>query len=256
MNNFGACPPEETVMSNIGYVSLSQATALERSMNMTAHNLANASTSGYKAINPLLESVEGAAASDGISYVVDRGTYLDLSSGPLTPTGNPLDIAVASEGWFSFQLDGGETGYSRHGQFVVDVDGQLKTSTGLPLLDAGGGPVTLPDDVGQNVVVTTGGTITDPEGAVLGTIGVFKIEQEARMTPLGRGMYQLPQGAAAPQQVEDPKVKQGFVEGSNVQAVLEMTRLIDIQRAYENSVKLMTEDDSLTKTSIQRLGRV
>lgn len=243
-------------MSNIGYVSLSQATALERSMNMTAHNLANASTSGYKAINPLLKSISDTSTGDGISYVVDKGTYLDLTKGPLTPTGNPLDIAVSGDGWFSFQLDGGETGYSRHGQFIVDVDGQLKTSTGLPLLDAGGGPVTLPDDVGQNVVVTTSGTITDPDGAILGTIGVFKIEQEARMTPVGRGMYQLPGNAAAPQPMEAPTVSQGFVEGSNIQAVLEMTRLIDIQRAYENSVKLMTEDDSLTKTSIQRLGRV
>ncbi|MDF3414809.1 flagellar hook basal-body protein [Sulfitobacter sp. M57] len=243
-------------MSNIGYVSLSQATALERSMNMTAHNLANATTSGYKAINPLLESVESNSIDEGISYVVDKGTYLDLSNGPLTPTGNPLDVAVSGPGWLSFQLEGGGTGYSRHGQLVVDADGQLKTSTGLALLDGGGGPVTLPEDIGQNVVITTDGAITDPDGVVLGTIGVFNIEQEARMTPLGGGMYQLPGDAAAPQESEDPKIKQGFVEGSNVQAVMEMTRLIDIQRAYENSVRLMTADDTLTKTSIQRLGRV
>ncbi len=243
-------------MSNIGYVSLSQATALERSLSMTAHNLANASTAGYKAMHPLFDSVDDKSTDQGISYVVDKGSYLDLSGGALTPTGNPFDIAISGEGWFSFQLESGDTGYSRHGQLVVDVDGQLKTSTGLPLLDAGGGPVTLPDDVGQDVVITTGGTITDLAGAVLGTIGVLTIEQEARMMPLGGGMYQLPINGAAPQQSEDPKVKQGFVESSNVQAVLEMTRLIDIQRAYENSVKLMNEDDNLTKTAIQRLGRV
>jgi flagellar basal-body rod protein FlgF len=243
-------------MSNIGYVSLSQATALERSLNMTAHNLSNASTAGYKAIHPLFETVDDNSNGGDISYVVDRGSYLDLSGGALAPTGNPFDIALSGEGWFSFQLEGGKTGYSRHGQLVVDSDGQLKTSTGRPLLDAGGGPVTLPDDVGQDVIITTGGTITDPGGAVLGTIGVLTIEQGARMLPLGGGMYQLPENAAAPQQAEDPKIKQGFVENSNVEAVLEMTRLIDIQRAYENSVKLMNEDDNLTKTAIQRLGRV
>ena len=75
------------------------------------------------------------------------------------------------------------------------------------------------------------------------------------MLPLGGGMYVLPGNAAAPQPATDPKVKQGFVENSNVEAVLEMTRLIDIQRAYENSIKPLNQDDDLTKTAIQRLGR-
>lgn len=243
-------------MSNISYVSLSQATALERSLNLTAHNLANASTAGYRAVHPLFESVEDASGGNDISYVRDRGAYLDLTNGALMPTGNPLDIALSGDGWLSFQLENGETGYSRHGQLVVDVDGQVKTTTGKALLDAGGGPITLPDDVGQDVTITTDGTITDPNGAIIGTIGVLTIEQGARMQPLGGGMYQLPVNAAAPQQAENPSVKQGYVESSNVQAVLEMTRLIDIQRAYENSVKLMNQDDDLIKTAIQRLGRV
>ena len=242
-------------MSNISYVSLSQATALERSLNMTAHNLANASTEGFKSIHPLFESVEDQASESGISYVEDRGTYLELKEGALTPTGNPFDIALAGNGWMSFQLEGGATGYSRHGRLVLDTDGQLKTASGRPVLDAGGGPVTLPDGVGQDVTITSDGTITDSTGALLGTIGVVIIEQGAAMLSLGGGMYQLPDTAAAPQQSTDPKVKQGFVEGSNVEAVLEMTRLIDIQRAYENSVKLMNQDDELTKTVIQRLGR-
>ncbi|MDG1168923.1 MAG: flagellar hook basal-body protein [Sulfitobacter sp.] len=243
-------------MTNISYVSLSQAAALERSMNMTAHNLANANTSGYKAMNAVFESYEDASATNGISYVIDKGTYLDLSKGTMMPTGNPLDIAIAGDGWMSFQLENGGTGYSRHGRLVVDVDGVVKTAGGRPLLDAGGGPVTLPEDIGQDVVITAGGTITDQQGAVLGNVGVFTIEQGARMMPLGGGMYQLPENAAAPQPSLEPKVKQGFVENSNVQAVLEMTRLIDIQRAYENSVKLMNQDNDLTQTAIQRLGRV
>ncbi|MFT6676434.1 MAG: flagellar basal-body rod protein FlgF [Sulfitobacter sp.] len=242
-------------MSNISNVSLSQATALERSLSMTAHNIANANTAGYKAIQPLFESIDHEVGAENVSFVLDRGSYLDLNKGALMPTGNPLDIALAGDGWLSFQFDGGEVGYSRHGRLVVDVDGRLKTTGGRPLLDAGGGPVQLPDDVGQDVTITSGGTITDANGAILGNIGVLTIEQGARMLPLGGGMYQLPEDAAAPQQSANPQVKQGFVESSNVEAVLEMTRLIDIQRAYENSVKLMNEDDGLTKTAIQRLGR-
>ena len=82
-------------MTNITYVSLSQATALARNMDSTAHNLANASTSGYKAIHPLIESVPDGSGDSSVSYVRDKGTYLELESGPLTPTGNPLDIAIA-----------------------------------------------------------------------------------------------------------------------------------------------------------------
>ncbi len=243
-------------MSNISYVSLSQATALERKLDMTAHNLANASTAGYKAINSVIESVEQGAGDAGISYVTERGTYLNLASGPLTPTGNPLDIGLTGDGWLSFGLENGETGYSRNGRLIVDVDGQLKTSSGLPLLDAGGSPVVLPDDVADEVIITKNGTISDQNGAVLGTIAVLKIDNAAGLSPLGRGMYQLPDGAPAPTAAEDVQVNQGFVEGSNVEAVLEMTRLISIQRAYDSSMKLMTQDDDLTKTAIQKLGRV
>lgn len=242
-------------MSNISYISLSQATALERNLNLTAHNLANANTAGFKALHPLFESVEDGSSGTGISYVQDRGTYLDTREGALTPTGNPFDVALAGEGWFSFDIGGDEPAYGRHGRLVLDVDGQLKTSGGFPILDAGGGPVVLPDDIGPDVSITTGGAITDSTGAVLGNIGVFTIEQGANMLSLGGGMYQIPTGAAAPQPAETAQIKQGFVEGSNVQAVLEMTRLIDIQRAYENAVKLMNEDDGLTKGAIQKLGQ-
>lgn len=243
-------------MSNISYVALSQATALTRSMDTTAHNLANATTSGYKAIHPVLESIPDGSGDNAISYVRESGTYLELADGPLMQTGNPMDIAVAGDGWLSFQLPGGETGYSRHGRLVVDVDGQLKTAGGMPLLGVGGGPVVLPDDVGDEVVITTSGTVTNPQGAVLGAVSVVAINEAAQMLPMGAGMYQLPPNAGQPQQMENPQVKQGFIEGSNVNAVLEMTRLIDIQRAYENSVKLMGSDDDLTRTAIQKLGRV
>lgn len=241
-------------MSNITYVSLSQATALQRHLNMTAHNLANSTTAGYKTVNPLLESVETGFSDDDVNYVQDGGAYLDLKTGTLVPTGNTFDLAISGNGWMAFQLEAGDTGYSRHGRLILDVDGQLKTSSGRPILGAGGAPITLPDDVGQDVTISTGGTITDRTGAVLGTIGVVTIEKGADMVPLGGGMYLLPEDAATPQQAAEPGLKQGFVENSNVEAVLEMTRLIDIQRAYENSVKLMNQDDDLRKNVIDRLG--
>ena len=82
-------------MSNISYVALSQATALTRSMDTTAHNLANATTSGYKAIHPVLESIPDGSGDNAINYVRESGTYLELADGPLMQTGNPMDIRRA-----------------------------------------------------------------------------------------------------------------------------------------------------------------
>lgn len=241
-------------MGSVSYVSLSKATALERSMNMTAHNLANSSTSGFKSMKPLLETVDSPGQKGNVSFVNDNGSYLDMSKGTLLPTGNSLDLAIAGEGWFSFELESGGTGYGRHGQLAVDPEGQVRTSAGHSLLDAGGGPVVLPGEVGSNVSITSDGTVTDNNGAILATIGVFEIANGARMTPLGGGTYGLPAGAPVPEPMEDGGIMQGFVETSNVQAVVEMTRLIDIQRAYENAITLMNEDDKLTRNAVERLG--
>jgi len=241
-------------MGSVSYVSLSKATALERSMNMTAHNLANSSTSGYKSMKPLLETVDSPSQGENVSFVNDSGSYLDMSKGTLLPTGNPLDLAIAGEGWFSFQLVQGGTGYGRHGQLAVDAEGQVRTSAGHTLLDAGGGPIVLPAEAGSNVSIASDGTIVDEGGAVLGIVGVFDIPGGADMTPLGGGTYALPPDTPVPEPSEVPGIMQGFVETSNVQAVVEMTRLIDIQRAYENAITLMNEDDKLTRSAVERLG--
>jgi flagellar basal-body rod protein FlgF len=243
-------------MNATGYVSLSRAAALERSMNMTAHNLANLNTAGFKAINPLLETVNEQGPEGGVSYVLDKGNYLDLRDGDFVPTGNPFDLAVTNDAWFTYALPDGGTGYSRDGRLVLDIDGQLKNASGFALLDEGGAPILLPGDLGESVIVGPDGTLTDVEGVDLGRIGVVNIEDAARLEPLGAGLYALPEGAADPDQAEAPALRQGYIEQSNVAAVLEMTRLIDIQRAYENSTKLMTEENDLTRSAIERLGRV
>lgn len=241
-------------MGSVSYVSLSKATALERSMNMTAHNLANSSTSGYKSMKPLLETVNDESQGESVSFVRDTGSYLDMSNGTMLLTGNPLDLAVGSDGWFSFELDQGGVGYGRHGQFAVDAEGQVRTSAGHLLLDAGGGPLVFPQEAGSNVTIASDGTVVDAQGTLLGTIGVFDIPGADQMIPLGGGMYGLKPGAPAPEPLVNGGVLQGFVETSNVQAVVEMTRLIDIQRAYENAITLMNEDDELTRKAVERLG--
>ncbi|MGV6810880.1 MAG: flagellar hook-basal body complex protein [Brevirhabdus sp.] len=245
-------------MGNSSYISLSLATSLERSMDATAHNLSNASTAGFKAFRPVFESVSSdteSAAGDTINYVEDRGSYLDTMQGALVPTGNPLDLAITGSGWFGFETDGGNVAYGRHGQLVIDPDGRITTVTGQALLDAGGAPLVVPEGTGT-VAVAADGTMTGAEGEALGQIGLFDVQFDTVLQPVGNGLYMSPLGDDAAQPSESSRISQGFVELSNVEPVVEMTRLISIQRAYEGAIRLMTEEDELTKQSIQRLGRV
>ena len=243
-------------MGQTGNVSLSLATVLEKSLNMTSHNLANASTAGYKTVNPVFKSTAGGQANgaETVHFVQSTGTYLDTTQGSVFRTDNPLDIAVSGDGWLAFETDGGAPAYGRFGQLVLNADGQMVTAAGRPILDVNGGPITLPAEVGTNVTIAADGSVTDEQNNILGQIGVFQVPKAETLAPIGRGLYAAEDGEAlAP--AEEARVLQGYLEASNVEPVLEMTRLIDIQRAYEGSIKLMTEEDELTKQVIQRLGR-
>jgi flagellar basal-body rod protein FlgF len=245
-------------MGNTSYVSLSMATALERSLDATAHNLSNASTAGYKAFRPIFETVSEAAEGPSgheVSYVQDAGNYLDAAQGAVMPTGNPLDLAITGKGWFAFEAEGGRVAFGRNGRLVVDVDGRLSTTTGRALLDTGGAPIILPANIGQDISVARDGTITGSDGTRLGQVGMYDVDFETLMHPIGNGLYISPLGIDGAAASQDSQVAQGFVETSNVEPVIEMTRMIDIQRAYENSLKLLTEENALTRQTIQRIGQ-
>ena len=246
-------------MGTTSYVSISLATALERSLDMAAHNMANASTAGYKAQHPLLEAVDPKNSGDdtqAVSFVKDSGVYVDLSQGALVQTGNSLDVAVTGEGWLGYLTADGQTAYGRDGRLSVDAEGQLVNLAGNPVVDEGGAPITLPQDVGHLVQIAKDGTLTDQTGGILGRIGLFNVPNFDSAAPLGNGLFLPNPNANAPTPVENAQFAQGFIEQSNVQPVVEMIHLMDIQRAYERATHLMSDENELTKQAIQRLGRV
>lgn len=244
-------------MSSANYVSLSSATVLERSLDSTANNIANMSTTGFKASRPLLDSLpfDGSGGDGGeVSFVQDKGYYLDLSQGTLTRTENTLDVAISGPDWFSYEGPDGTTAYGRDGRLVLTVDGLLTTTTGAAILDAGGGRITLPADIGSQVTIARDGTIADQTGNALGRLGLFSISNPNALNPIGGGLYKDP-GAAGIDVAQDSAVLQGFLEGSNVQATVEVTRLMEIQRAYERAIKVIDQTDELTRTAIQSISR-
>lgn len=244
-------------MANADYVSLSLAAALQRSLDMAAHNIANSSTAGYKATQPLFEAVQPDGQDDAaVSYVEDRGTYLNTTQGALVSTGNPLDLALSGNGWLSYQSGAGATAYGRDGRLTLNSDGLLTTLSGAPVLNPGGAPISLPQTLGQEITISSDGTITDAEGGVLGQIGIVRVADVDKLKPIGGGLYLYDETAPEVTPDTNTKLAQGFVEQSNVQPIIEMTRLMDIQRAYERAAKLMTDDGDLTRQAIKRLGRV
>lgn len=244
-------------MGTTNYVSISLATALERSLDLAAHNMANASTAGYKAQHPLLEAVDPSNSGDqtqAVNYVQDKGIFVDMTQGTMVPTGNPLDIAVNGDFFLGFEAPGGEVAYGRDGRLTVDANGLLVTMAGSPIVDISGSPITVPPETATSVTIATDGTITDQNGGIVGRIGLFSVDNPSILAPIGNGLSLA--GAAQVEQTEEGRISQGYIEQSNVQPVVEMINLMDIQRAYERAVKLMNNDDELTKQAIQRLGRV
>ncbi|MGR3452383.1 flagellar basal-body rod protein FlgF [Pseudooceanicola sp.] len=247
-------------MDNTTYVALSQLTALERQLDVTANNLANANSAGFRAERVLFESYlhQGDAGDfeQGTNFVLDRGSYVDRTQGALTLTGNPLDVALNGDGWFGYQTGDGRTAYGRDGRFVLDDQGRLMTLSGAQVLDAGGAPVALPPDVASALTIAEDGTMSTIDGGVIGKLGVFELRDLQSYERMGGGLFTPPAGQAA-DAVPDQATSfvQGSVESSNVNAVAEVTRLMQIQKAYQRSVNLMNSEDDLTKTMLGRIGR-
>lgn len=244
-------------MNGADYISLSLATVLERSLDVTANNIANLSTSGFKAGRPLLETQnidDGRREGGSISYTQDRGSYLDLEQGALARTDNALDVAISGRDWFSYATEGDRPAYGRDGRLVISPDGALTTTMGAAILDAGGSPITLPVEPGSDFVIARDGTITNASGVVYSQIGLVSIEAPEALQSIGNGLYHLPEGMTGTQS-QSSSILQGFLEQSNVQGTLEITRMMEIQRAYERAVKVMDETNELTRTAIQRISQ-
>ncbi|ETX28889.1 flagellar basal-body rod protein FlgF [Roseivivax isoporae] len=245
-------------MESSAYIPISLAAALRRDLDVTANNIANADTAGFKRERVAFESYvhNAAAGPEGdMSYVVDGGSYVDPAQGALKHSGNPLDLAIEGAGWFGYETEDGQRAYGRDGRLTVDAQGNLVTLAGARILDAGGAPVALARELATTVSIAEDGTMTGADGAMLGRIGLFDIPDLQSFERLGNGLFVAPDGAAAAVPAAATRMIQGAVEGSNVQPVVEMTRMIEIQRAYERATKLTQTASDLQRDTIQRLGR-
>lgn len=235
-------------MENTSYISLSRQAVVQRQMQVIANNIANASTPAFKSERLLFQQfVEQAGDGTEISFVKDVAVIRDLSEGNFERTGNTLDLAINGEGYFAVEAPNG-TEYTRNGRFQLDGEGQLVTGSGHPVLGEGGRPIVLnPGET--DIEINADGTI----GTALGPIGRLKVvrfENEQDMQPTESGLYETDQ---APLPSPDTKVVQGMVEASNVQPIVEMTRMIDAVRGYQSTQTMVQSEHERQISAIKAL---
>lgn len=239
------------------FVLLSHQQALQRQMDVTANNMANTGTSGFKREQPLfhdyIETGTGGPvpAADSTAFVLDYGAMHDSSAGAFEHTANPLDVMIVGPGYLSVEDPAGGIAYTRAGHILVSDTGDLVTAAGQRLLDAGGRPITVPPDQIAALTITADGSVSGTQGA-LGRLAVTVFD-EATVTPRGDGLYNGENGrvlAAA-----ETRLKPGGIEASNVQPIVETTAMVEILRAYQSSQKLIDSMNDMRTRTIQQLSR-
>ena len=238
------------------YTAMTGAKSTLLQLASVGNNLSNATTDGFRTEMHRLRAVPiQSPALPSRAFVVDASVANDFSQGPLMATGRPLDTAINGKGWFAVQTPTGEA-YTRAGRFEVDVNGQLVTERGFPVL-SDGGPIALPPD--NRYEVASDGTISavpkDGNRATAEVVGQLKLvnPDEAQIRRSDDGFFRLVSGQPADAD-PDVRVAGGFVEGSNVNIVEQMVQMISLSRHFETQTKLLSSLDTNARAADQVLS--
>jgi flagellar basal-body rod protein FlgF len=253
-------------MPNNLLIALSWQTALRRELDVVSNNVANLNTTGYKSDNsafseylmPGARAEQFASPDRRLSFVQDRATWHDFSQGPVQQTGGPFDVAIDGDGFLVVQTTRGER-YTRNGALQLNNIGELVTSAGDRVLGESGPIVMQPTD--RDVAIHPDGTIKVREGLSLNsdsTRGKLRLVNFANPQSLqkdGTSMFSPPAGVQS-QPDQKSRIVQGAIEKSNVRAVVEMARMIQVTRNYTEVANMIQQQSDLRRTAIQQLAEV
>lgn len=238
-------------MDNAIYASLSRQSGLMAEMRVVANNIANANTAGFRREGVIFAEHLSALDRQGdtLSMAHARGRMLDLQQGVLTQTNNNLDLAIEGEGFFLVESPDGLR-LTRAGAFTPSPEGELMNSDGQRLLDEGQAPIILPAGA-SSVAVGADGTLSS-NGLPFGRIGLFNPPEGVDLMRQSGTGFSID---GNPQPVEDGRVRQGFLEESNVDPIFEITRMIEVQRAYELGQTFLDREDQRIRGAITAMTR-
>lgn len=241
-------------MDRMIYIAMNGAKHTMQQQAQVSHNLANASTTGYKAQANSFRSLP--VFGDGLqtrTFVVDSTVGADLSTGVIQSTGRDLDVAVQGKGWIAVMSADGSEAYTRNGSLLVGPNGQLQTRNGQTVM-GDGGPLAVPPDA--DITIAKDGTVSIiPVGQLPNTvaaIGRIKLVNppEADIAKSDDGLFRLKSGQPAPADV-NVVLAQKSLEGSNVNAVDALVSMISLSRQYDMHVKLLQSAESNARQASQ-----
>ncbi len=240
-------------MDRMIYVSMAGAKMNMQRQEVLSHNLANVSTTGFRAELQATRAVpvRGDGATTRV-YSLETTVGYDDAAGPLTFTGRPLDVAAQGKTWMAVQgLDGTEA-YTRFGAFVVNNEGMLTTQSGLMVM-GDGGPITIPENTAPSIAQD--GTVSAKGANGTSTVvGRLKlVTPEDKLVRGDDGLFRSPDGAELPADV-NARVQDGALEGSNVNPIETMVSMIAAARQFEAQMKMMQTAEADEKAAAQLLS--
>ena len=246
-------------MDRLIYTAMTGASQTLGRQAAVAHNLANVTSTGYKAEEHRLRAVQ-VQTHNGMpsalptrAFVVDASTHTDFSAGPMNYTGRQLDLAVQGKGWIALAMPDGSEAYTRTGSLELNVNGVVQTRDGIPV-QGDGGPISIPPDV--KVSIARDGTVSViPEtGAqnIVNNVGRIKLVNppEADLVRGEDGLFRLRGGGPAPVD-ENAKVAAGYLENSNVNPVEQMVTMISLARQFEMQMRMITTAEADDRAATQ-----
>jgi flagellar basal-body rod protein FlgF len=234
------------------YVGIAGAIAMARRLDTVAANVANSGVAGYRAGEVTFETVLTRSVRADVNYPTPGPTYLAQRTGEIVNTGNPLDVAIQGAGYIAI-ANGDGVAYTRDGRLTIAPDGQIQTINGQAVLDIGGAPLQIDPAAGPVAIARDG--MVSQNGRQAGAIGLFAMPQQG-------GLSRVEGAAITPEIDPEPIVdftangfRQGYVERSNVQPVMEMTRLITLQRTFNALWASMEDSEGALRQAIRTLGQ-
>ena len=227
----------------------------QRQLEIDANNLANINTIGYKKdevfFRHLIDSLQASDEKNAKVSSASGEVITDFSSGSLRETGNPLDLAIVGDGFFVIDTPEGNV-FTRNGNFSLDADGRLTTQDGYSVLGSGG-EIQI---TGNEVRISEDGSIL-VDGQATDTLRVVRFENPTLLTKIG-GTYFMDENDAGMMDVEstDLKVRQGYLEGSNVTGIKEIVQMIEIYRQFEMGQRAISTQDQTLEKLINDGGRL
>jgi len=257
------------------YIASSAGMKQQRKLDVLANNLANASSPGFKRDNLVFEELlppfrldnnfetaknqvlEPPLANSTAAYVTVSGTATDFKQGPLTTSGNRLDLALEGDGFFAVQTENGIR-YTRKGNFRLDDHYRMITSSGYIVMSTKNDVLTLPASA-EDITVDPAGQISvylNGQNLPVGQMKVVHFEDPNLLEKEGNSLFRNKDPNAKELPALETQIRRGFVENSNVNIVEEMTQMITTHRAFEAYQRIIQTVDTANDQSINSIGRV